>query len=108
MDSLTDKEFHKLFDRTSQEVELKGAYTPDEVHRRLRRKRREYREEGDRKSQRNMEKLIASDFGQRVSSESLWDPNGFVGLTVQHGRKRAREILLRRAREKTWNVESSS
>jgi hypothetical protein len=92
-------------------VNLKGAYTPDEVHRRLRRVRRELkRKEQDpeektpmkelRQERENISTLISSDFGGRVAGEVRWRPNGMVALTVEHGRKQAKTILLRRARER--------
>jgi len=113
MDFIPDKEFHAIFDRVSRTINLKGAYTPDEVHRRLRRVRRHYKEQEaefkdrDRrppkslvKKRRNIENLIVSDFGQRVASEAFWNPDGIIGLTLKYGRAKAREVLLRRHRRR--------
>ena len=109
MDFLADKEFHKLFDRISKIVDLKGAGTPQEINRRLNRKIKEYRYL-PRKSQLavffarsrmpNLKKLIFAGFGRRTIDEAVANPRGKIALTLKYGREKARDILRKRARRR--------
>jgi len=106
---MPDKEFHKLFNRISKRVNLKGAGTPQEVNRRLKRKINEYRYL-PRKDQLavffararmpNLKKLIFAGFGRRTIDEAVANPRGEIALTLKHGREKARDILRKRARRR--------
>jgi hypothetical protein len=105
LDDVPDREFDKVFDRVSRKVDLKGAGTPAEVHRRLNRKIKEIKHEyrTDLLSQLRAESKIAPlrtlifrGFGRRVIDEAVADPHGKIALVLKYGRKRAKRILLKR------------
>lgn len=109
MDFMPDKEFHGIFDRVTYRVSLKGAGTPAEVNEKLRHKIKAYKylQEKERlKKDRarrlisQYRKLIFAGFGRRTIDEAVARPQGKVALTLQYGRKKAREILLARARRR--------
>jgi hypothetical protein len=109
-----DLEFHKIFDRVSALVDFKGAYGVNEVNERIERaifrlkdKRNTVIEERRKPSkillynQDQLEKLLKQNrFASRVTSELIANPDGRVALTIRYGRERAKQILLRRARER--------
>lgn len=110
-DWMVDKEFHPVFHRVSETVDLKGAFTPDEIDKRLKRKIRAYdflakhkellthvsKKEAKREKQ-NLQKLIDADFGVYVIAQASRHPDGIVNLTLHHGKDKAVEILLERSR----------
>lgn len=110
MDFIPDKEFHRIFDRVSKIVDLKGAGTPQEINERLNRKIKEGRYL-PRRSQLglflarsripNLKRLIFAGFGRRTIDEGVARPQGIVALTLKYGREKAKDILLARAR---WAV----
>jgi len=107
-DHMPDKEFHELFDRISEKIDLKGASTPAEINQRLSGKIREYGHASgtspfasfhveNRISR--LKRLIFAGFGRRAISEAIANPHGIVALTLKYGKRRAREILLKRRRK---------
>ena len=110
MDFLPDKEFHRIFDRVSKIVDLKGARTPQEINRRLNRKIKEGRYLPGKNQLAlfrgrsripNLKRLIFAGFGRRAIDEAVSKPRGKVALTLKYGRKKAKDILLARARRRT-------
>ena len=106
---MPDKEFHKIFDRVSKIVNFKGAGTPQEIIRRLNRKIKEYSYPSGntplaqlRAKRRisDLENLISAGFARRTIDEAVANPQGEVALTLKHGRKKAKDILLNRARRR--------
>ncbi|RJS91361.1 hypothetical protein CW705_04005 [Candidatus Bathyarchaeota archaeon] len=109
-----DIEFHAIFDRVSKVVDLKGAYSAAAINRRLEQyflvledERLKRIAQGRRvpnrilSDQEQMLKLLKRNrFASRVIAELIANPEGKVALTIRYGRKRAKEILLRRARER--------
>jgi hypothetical protein len=109
MDFIPDKEFHQIFNRVSQRVNLKGAGTPAEINARLNQGIKEYRylqksnrleQSQARRNISNLRKMIFAGFGRRTIDEAIANPQGKIALTLRHGRETARDILLRRARER--------
>jgi hypothetical protein len=112
MDSVTRAEFGGMFDRTAQEVPMKGCNTPDDInkalkkHQNLLRKARNiHLKEGNKKSARtlmrkirNIGKLLSSGFGERVIFEAARNPKGIENQTLLHGYKKGKEIILSRHR----------
>jgi len=111
MDFVPDKEFHRIFDRVSKKVDLKGAGTPQEINRRLNRKIKEGRYLPRRNQLAlflarnripNLEKLVFAGFGRRTIDEAVAKPRGKIALTLKYGRKKTREILARARRRIRW------
>lgn len=109
MDFVPDKEFHRIFDRVSKKVDLKGAGTPREINRRLNRKIKEDRYLPRRNQLAlflarsripNLKRLVFAGFGRRTIDEAVANPRGKVALTLKYGREKAKDILLRRARRR--------
>jgi hypothetical protein len=108
MDFLPDKEFHRVFDRISEKVDLRGAGTPAEINERLNRKIEEYKYLYGTNPLAQLQAesriaplrtLIFAGFGRRTIIEAIADPHGKVALTLKYGRKKARHILLKRTRK---------
>jgi len=110
MDFMPDKEFHKLFNRVSRIVNLKGAGTPQEINRRLKQKMDEYmhlrRKDQlavfhERSQWRlNLEKLRFRGFARRVIDEAIANPHGEIALILKYGTEKAGQILRWRARRR--------
>jgi hypothetical protein len=110
LDFVPDKEFHPLFMRVSSEVDLRGAFTPEEVNKRLitaaatlrslahegyLSKRNAYRRSD------NLEKLVdtkGTDFGTRAIATARRHPHGVENLTLNYGHVEAIDRLLERNR----------
>ena len=113
MDFIPDKEFHKIFNRVSKKVDLKGAGTPQEINRRVNRKIKElsylsgktplaqFRANRQISHLRN---LIAAGFARRTIDEAVAKPHGIVALTLKYGREKAKDILLDRARRRLGSL----
>lgn len=108
---MVDKEFHPVFDRLSETVELKGAYTPDEIDQRIKQKMRafDYRAKNPilsthittkkaKHSKENLQKLLDNEFGIFVIAHARRHPDGIVNLTLHKGKDNAVKILLERKR----------
>jgi len=109
VDFIPDKEFHKIFNRVSKKVDLKGADTPQEINRRLNRKIKEYSHSSGitplaqfraRRRISELENLMSAGFGRRTIDEAVANPREKVALTLKYGRKKARDILLARERRR--------
>jgi len=113
VDFIPDKEFHKLFNRVSRKVNLKGAGTPQEINRRLNWKIKEYSylsgttplaQFRAKRRISDLENLISAGFGRRTIDEAVAKPRGKVALTLRYGRQRAKDILLARARRRLGSI----
>jgi len=109
-----DIEFHQVFDRVSRVVNLKEAYGVNAVNQRI--ELVYHKLEGEKLDRRladkrvpkwinydqeQLVKLLKHDrFAERTTNELIAKPYGKVALTIRYGRAKAREILLRRARER--------
>jgi len=108
LDFVPDKEFHVLFVRISATVDLRGAFTPEEVNTRIIRGAKALKflaEKGYMSPKRayhdadNLEKLVytqGTDFGTRAISTARRHPYGLENLTLNYGRTKAIDILLER------------
>ena len=113
MDFLPDREFHPIFDRVSRKVNLKGAGTPAEINKRLKQKIDEYASLRIKKQLKprvakrriyDLKKLMFAGFGRRTIDEAVANPQGKIALTLRYGRKKAKDILLARARERIGSL----
>lgn len=113
MDFIPDKEFHKIFNRVSKKVNLKGAGTPQEINRRLNRKIKEYSyltgktplaQFRAKRRISDLKKLIFAGFGRRTIDEAVANPRGKVAFTLKYGREKARDILSDRARRRLGSL----
>jgi len=107
MDFIPDKEFHEIFNRVSQRVDLKGTGTPAEINARLSQRIKAYvylrrkKKLNPARARRNiydLRRLIFAGFGRRTIDEAIAKPQGIVALTLRYGRENARGILLERQR----------
>jgi hypothetical protein len=108
LDFVPDKEFHILFVRISAAVDLRGAFAPDEVNRRILREAKVLKSLAERgymnpkaayHAADNFEKLVytqGTDFGTRAISTARRHPYGLENLTLNYGRSKAIDILLER------------
>jgi len=105
MDSIPRYEFHKIFRRVSYDVKLKGAFTPEEIDRRLENARKDFRREAkdtEKKSKRKrlykkakaIEILQDKGFSEATVREATRNRYGIVNLTLNYGRKKAEEMKL--------------
>jgi len=105
MDSIPSYEFHKIFLRTSCDVDLKGAFTPEDIDERLDEAKEELRN-GARKAldpttryalykkARAIENLQDKGFAAKTTAEASENRYGIVNLTLHYGRKKAEEMKL--------------
>jgi hypothetical protein len=123
VDFMPDREFHPMFDRVSKKVNLKGAGSPAEINNRLTKAIKKEEEkikmikeainEGYAKRSalttwlkkirtdiKYDKQLIFAGFGRRTIDEAITRPRGKVALTLRYGRKKAKDILLERARNR--------
>lgn len=105
MDSIPRYEFHKIFRRLSYDVNLKGAFTPEDIDDRLEEAISKFREaardtmrESERKrlfkKARAIEILKVKGFAERTIREAINNPYGFVSLTLHYDIKKAEEMRL--------------
>jgi hypothetical protein len=106
-DLMTDKEFHRAFMRISYYVDFKGAFTPNEIDKRIAREASELRFLGERGYMRketanrrasNVGKVQGTSFGTRTIATARRHPDGLVNLTLNFGRHRAMDALIERNR----------
>lgn len=113
MDSIPRYEFHKIFQRVSCDVNLKGASTPEEIDRRLEKAARNFREmarettyEIERmrllKKAKSIEILKEKGFANATIREAVDNIYGLVGLTLRFDRRKADEMrqAFERARKR--------
>lgn len=111
LDFVPDREFHGVFMRISADVDLRGAFTPEEVNARLIAAAKAYKSLAKRgylgakyayRRADNLEKLVytagKTDFGTRAISTARRHPYGIENLTLNYGRERAIDTLLERGR----------
>ena len=112
MDFLPDKEFHPLFKRISERINLKGCTSPEDIDGKIKSKIDVYKER--KKSLRDkgvfskainrsigsLKKLIGHGFGERSISEAIARPRELEGLTLRFGASKANEILLHRSKSR--------
>jgi len=110
LDFVPDREFHSVFMRISADVDLRGAFTPEEVNTRLIAAAKAYKSLAKRgylgakyayRHADNLEKLVytrgRTDFGTRAVSTARRHPNGIENLTLNYGHGKAIDILLERS-----------
>ena len=115
MESLTDKEFNELFDRVTRRVDLTGCRTPEDVNRRLKQKIQEQSYLPGPKvlallhvtNRNSFFRNLIPGFGRRTIDAAVSRPKGIAALTLKHGRKKAKDILLNRARRRLVSNRSS-
>lgn len=108
MDFVPDKEFHAIFARISATIDLRGAFTPDEINSRILTAAKAYKtlaktrymnpKVAYRKAT-NLEKLVytrGTDFGTRAIAIARRHPVGLENLTLNYGHTKAIDILLER------------
>jgi hypothetical protein len=109
MDSVTRYEFHKIFDRVSENIDLKGRTSAlaielklKDVRDRSKAKFKIYkasakRVEAGRRAE-WLDTLIEHDFAGRTIFEAIRNPRGMIALTLKHGRQEARQRILAQRR----------
>lgn len=111
MDSVPSYEFHRIFERISQIIDLKGKFTAEEIEKELIRVRNtckrmsEEAETRKKRAQYNskkvaIERLIEYGFPRRVIMEAHRNPKGKVALTLRYGHEEAKRRLLAQVRTK--------
>jgi len=99
-------------------VSLKGVGSPREINKRLKLKIDGYKylrkkkalhlfgisKKEARRGIRDLKKLMFAGFGRRTIDEAIAKPHGKVSLTLRYGRKKAKDILLERARKRTGTL----
>ena len=109
MDTLTERDFFRLFDRVSEHVNLKGCYTAEDIMLRIKASKA-YRVGVKRYSKRqrkwvsergNMRRLVAKGFQDRVAEEfQKFDRKSMITLTLLFGKEKAKQIKKRVLRTK--------
>lgn len=105
MDSVPSYEFHKIFHRVSYDVDLKGAFNPEDIDERLEMARKEFRRDAKNtrakaerrrlyKKARAIEILQDRNFAGKTIAEALSNRYGIVNLTLHYGRKKAKAMKL--------------
>jgi hypothetical protein len=105
VDSVPSYEFHKIFRRLSYDVDLRGAFTPEEIDRRLNAVQEYFRNRARRalsgsekkrlyKKARAIESLQNKNFAERTIVEARSNRYGIVSLTLHYGRKKAEDMKL--------------
>jgi hypothetical protein len=106
MDSIPRYEFAQIFRRVSFDVNLKGAFTPEDIDDRLEDAAGRFREaargsnvwESERqrlfKKARATELLIARGFAEATIREAISNRYGLVSLTLHYNRVKAEEMKL--------------
>lgn len=111
LDTIPDKTFIGIFQRTTEYVNLKDTMTPDEIDERMKYVEKkmlmmQHKASRDKTShkwmvmRKHMRILRHNGFGSRTIYEAIMKPQSRIGLTLRYGRKRADEMLLERARKR--------
>ena len=111
MDSVSDYEFHEIFQRVTDYIDLQGKFTPEEIDRELERARvkckKLYRNAENRRQQIRFKRaamgyarLLEYDFASRVLREARTNPKGIIGMTLVYGVTEARRRILAQERVK--------
>lgn len=105
---MSDKEFHGLFRREANAVNMKGCNSPEDIRDRIKAKRDAYKERKKQLKERGVyskslnrslwqqKKLLDHGFPDRAINEAIANPRGMEGLTFKYGAKKAEEIMLHR------------
>jgi hypothetical protein len=117
MDRITSYEFHCIFNRTSNTVDLKGKLSVDAIEEELAKAREACRNRYDKaESSRERRRLKSSvvqlgnlieyGFARRAIYEGVRDPSGLIAMTLRYGKIEAKRRILaqRRAqiRSNSW------
>jgi hypothetical protein len=109
IDSISSYEFSKIFDRTTDYVDLEGKGTVSEIEKTLWRVR-EYCRQRYQKAETAAERarfkaakmaydnLLQHGFARRAIREALLEPEGFVALTLRFGKVEAKQRSLAQRR----------
>jgi hypothetical protein len=116
MDSLSSPEFHKIFNRVTEYIDLKGKFMVEEIEEELR-KAREKCLKLRRKAETSQDRakfkrsaigygnLLEYGFSSRVVYEANVNPKGIVAMTLKYGKKVAkRRILAQKRAQIRFNV----
>jgi len=106
-DFMTDKEIHKKFVRICYDVPVQGAFTPNELDRRITDSAETLRflgkrgymdsERANRKAD-NLEKVVGTSFAPCVISIARRHPHGIINLTLNYGPQEAMKKIVERER----------
>lgn len=97
-------EFHDIFDRTTNYVDLKGKFTVLEIEKALLQTREYCRRRyhnADTESERarfkmakvRYDNLLQHGFARRTVREASFEPQGFIGMTLRFGKMEAKRRL---------------
>ena len=110
MDFMPDIEFHKVFNRISKRINLKGCNTPEEINVRLKKKIYEIKvthatpigalQVGGKII--SLRTLIYRGFARRAIDDAGAYPRGKIALTLRFGRNKALEIIEKRKHKRAW------
>lgn len=111
MDSISSAEFHKIFNRVTEYIDLKGKFTVEEIEEELRKARKKclkLRRKAETSQDRAKFKraaigyanLLEHDFASRVVYEAKVNPKHLVDMTLRYGKKEAKRRILAQKRAK--------
>jgi hypothetical protein len=109
MDSLSAYEFHCIFNRTSDVVDLKGKLSVQAIDDALVRAResckKNYNKADSSRQRRRLKTsaiklgdLIEHGFANRAVHEAIYNPSGLVALTLKYGKIEAKRRILAQKR----------
>lgn len=109
MDTLPSYEFHDIFDRTSDYIDLKGKCTVKEIEKELAKARKkciDLRRNASNPRDRGKLKraairyriLLEHGFADRTIREARNNPKGIIGMTLRYGKADARRRILAQKR----------
>jgi hypothetical protein len=105
LDSIVDREFAAIFDRTTEYVNLRKCMTPEDVDKRMENlakillKAKHYAKKGSTKRRwgkkfKAVMTLRKEGFANRVIYEATMRPKSIYNLTLLFGKRKAKEIML--------------
>lgn len=109
MDSISSYEFHSIFNRTSDTVDLKGKLSVQAIEEELGKARescrkRYSRAETSRERRRlktsvfQLNNLLQYGFAPRTIREAVFNPSGIVAMTLKYGKLEAKRRILAQRR----------
>ena len=101
MDSISSPEFHKIFNRVTEYIDLKGKFTVEEIEEELRKARKKclkLRRKAETSQERAKFKRAATGYGNLLehgfAARSVYEanasPKGIVAMTLRYGKKRSK------------------
>jgi hypothetical protein len=104
LDSVSPHEFHKIFDRTSMDVDLRGATSAVRIDNYLKIARQQSKDRAKQAKQvigrewygiktHKIDNLLEHGFADRAIYEALRDRKGMINLTLNYGRREALERI---------------